>query len=225
MFCVPFVSSTIWAISFPIDLSLFKSFPLICTEIPLPPSALISILDSCTSTSQSNFFVFFRISFLISLFVCFFFSFNKTYILDWSSFEDPPDVIEEIPEEPEDIIPATLSTSLISFTFFITVSVIDAVSSIEDPCGILIVIVICVLSMLGIKELPIFIAPKILPANSASVTATTMILRFNNLVITLRYNVCSLLITLLSFCVTLLSTPADIIGTNVTATIRLATRE
>ena len=38
--------ATILAISFPIDLNLFKSLPLICMEIPLPPSALISILDS-----------------------------------------------------------------------------------------------------------------------------------------------------------------------------------
>ena len=139
--------------------------------------------------------------------------------------EDPPDVIADIPEDPEDIIPATLSTSLISCTFFITVSVMDAVSSIEDPCGILIVIVICVLSMLGIKELPIFIAPIMLPTKSANVTMTTIIFRFNSFVMTLRYNCCNLSMNLLSFSVTLLSTPADIIGTNVTATIRLATKE
>ena len=145
-------------------------------------------------------------------------------MLDSSLLDELPDVMADIPD-PDDIIPATLSTSLISFTFAITVSVMDAVSSIDDPCGILTVIVICVLSILGIKELPMFIAPITLPTNKANVTVTTIILRFNSLVITFRYNSCNLSIILLSFSVTLLSTPADIIGTNVTATIKLATSE
>ncbi len=170
---VPSTPSTRAATSFAMAFSLSSSLPLISMETPLPPSADISIMEVSTLISQGRSAVSSKILAFNCSLVRSLSSFRIRYMVTCSVLELPMDII---PEEPA--MAPTASTSVKVWIRVITSSETAAVSSSVLPFSVSSVTDIWVLSVFGIKEVPLESAATMLMTSMAKDATSTRARRF-----------------------------------------------
>ena len=170
-FWVPSTFSILPARSVAISWSCSRSFPLISICMPLPPRALISILEVETTTSQpSTSLVLFSISFSSCPLSSFLSSFSTRYMVT-SLVELPPIDMAEPPA-----MAPMVSISSISEIFSMTSSAFAAVSFSGVPLSVVTVMLACVLSMDGKNSVPLRTDRYMLPRNKTRAPKSTQAL-------------------------------------------------
>ena len=127
------------------------------------------------------------------------------------------------PDAPD--MPPTSSTSASSPICAANASAAWAVSDSGVPSGVETVMLISVLCMEGMNWVPLEISRTPLTINKASAPAITTSFPFNAIRSSLSYPFWIPTNRRVSFCCVLRRSPADIMGTRLSATTRLASRE